>query len=170
MPKHSIRKMKAADLEIVYCWRTHPSISSYMFTDGPKNRKEHKQWFRCASKNSNVDLFVYEFNERPTGFVKIIRQNCPSVAEWGFFLAPEQERPRGLEFGKFAVDYLFNVIALRKISAQVLEKNLRSLRFHKSLGFNEVSLCKPNQYEAIHEPKVVQFELLATHWGESHER
>ena len=160
-----IRRLSVNDLALVRQWRNHPDVRSYMFNQQVINAKEHEQWFLDKSKDSSQHLLIYEDQGNSQGFLSFsIKENLE--ADWGFYKAPDAERERGTgkSLGKLGLDYAFKKIGIRKITAQVIDFNLASLKFHEQLGFSKNKIGRneylaKNKYYDVH-----HFNISAGPW------
>lgn len=135
MPSGRLRALAEADLPLVLSWRNHPDIRRCMFNQHPIEMSEHQAWFARASADPDTWLYVYESEGMPRGFAKIVRIDGGQVADWGFYAAPDAPKGTGSRLGRAVLAQAFDVLGLRKLCAQVLASNERSLEFHRRLGF-----------------------------------
>jgi UDP-2,4-diacetamido-2,4,6-trideoxy-beta-L-altropyranose hydrolase/UDP-4-amino-4,6-dideoxy-N-acetyl-beta-L-altrosamine N-acetyltransferase len=158
-----IRRLSVHDLTLVRQWRNHPNVRSYMFNQQVINATEHQQWFLDKSKDSSQHLLIYEDQGKPQGFMSFsIKENIE--ADWGFYKAPDAERGTGKSLGKLGLDYAFKKIGIKKITAQVIDFNLASLKFHEQLGFSK-NRIERNEYHANNKYyDVHHFNISAETW------
>ena len=135
MIEHTLRPMNKSDLQQVLKWRNHPDVRNYMYSTHEISMDEHCAWYANASNDPAINLLIYERDGHACGFVNITRTRCPDVADWGFYLAPDAPRGSGLGLGMQALKYAFAQLCLHKICGQALGFNVRSIAFHKRLGF-----------------------------------
>jgi UDP-4-amino-4,6-dideoxy-N-acetyl-beta-L-altrosamine N-acetyltransferase len=141
--KQKLRKMVHDDLEIVRCWRNHPSVNKYMFKQEYITVDNHIEWFDSLSSDSLHQLFIYEENDKAIGFIHLKQKNKQtSVYEWGFYIEPESEKGTGTRMLQSAIKKVFNELNAHKIFGEVLEFNYASIRVHQSLGFKQEGLLK----------------------------
>lgn len=164
MVEDRVRKMAVEDLETVLAWRNHPDVRRFMYTTHEISLEEHRAWFERASENPAITLLVYEREGEPCGFVNITRSRCESVADWGFYLAPEAEKGTGRKLGNKALEYAFEILGLHKLCGQALGFNERSIAFHKALGFLEEGRLRDQHFDGTDYHDVVCFGLLVDEW------
>ena len=77
-----------------------------------------------------IDVFDFEPNHKRAGI--------------GIIILEEKERNKGVggEAVTLLCNYLFEVLGLRQVYANILEENEASLHLFKKLGFNEVGIKK----------------------------
>lgn len=154
------------DLEMVFNWRNHPEIRRYMYTTHQIGFEEHKAWFERVSKDSNVELLIFEQSGIPMGFVNFNATSFSGVAEWGFYMSPIAEKGMGKRMGLEALKYGFNDRGLRKICGQALSFNKGSISFHKKLGFTEEGCLREQYYDGTNYHNIICFGLLKYQWEE----
>ena len=164
MHEQRLRLMAESDLEQVLEWRNHPDVRSYMLSTQKIGLDEHLVWYANASKNSAVNLLIFELAGKPSGFVNITRTRCLEVADWGFYLAPDAPTGSGWELGKQALNYSFIKLSLHKLCGQALGFNTRSIAFHKKLGFTEEGRLREQHFDGNQFHDLVCFGLLSNEW------
>ena len=164
MTEHRLRPMAELDLEQVLCWRNHPDIRRYMYTNHQISMQEHRAWFSSAQGSPANSLLIYERAGEATGFVKITKGRCSKVADWGFYLSPEAPKGAGRLLGKLTLGYAFDQLYLHKLCGQVLAFNERSIAFHRALGFAEEGRLRDQHYDGTDYHDVVCFGILSEEW------
>lgn len=165
MSEDSVREMTLDDLGLVRSWRNHPEVRRFMYTTHEIGEDEHRAWFERASANPAMTLLIYEQDGAPRGFVNISRSRSETVADWGFYLAPEAEKGTGRKLGNRALAYAFATLGLHKLCGQALGFNERSIAFHKALGFREEGRLRDQHFDGATYHDVVCFGLLADEWN-----
>lgn len=163
--KGQLRALNEDDLEMVLEWRNHPEVRRYMYSSEIINLSEHTAWFQMACNSDNLHLFVYEENNKSKGFVKLkVIDEGGKIAEWGFYLSPNASKGTGVSLGNATLNYAFNVLKLHKIFGEVLEFNVRSLRFHERMGFKRECVFENHHHDGESYHSVVSFSLMADDW------
>lgn len=132
-----LKEISDEDLPLVLSWRNQDKIKNVMINDKNVSWHEHLAWFENLKGNGDLIVLLFYLDDRPLGLVnfKVDRQN--EKCEWGFYIGA-QDTPRGV--GKLmcfaALNYLFYQLNVRKVCAEVLEHNIKSLTFHEKLGFS----------------------------------
>jgi UDP-4-amino-4,6-dideoxy-N-acetyl-beta-L-altrosamine N-acetyltransferase len=153
-----IEEFKLIDLEhenlnIVLTWRNSDRVRSVMNSDEIITIEQHNRWFELYKNDSTKIAKLCLYQNKPIGFIQFTNINKKhGTCEWGFYIG-EKTAPRGsgTVMGILTLDYLFNVLKMRKLNAYVLEFNLISLNYHKKFGFVEEGrlkkqILKNNQY------------------------
>lgn len=131
----TVRAMTPTDLETVLTWRNHPDTRQHMRTRHAIDKHEHASWFARSSQDPAQRLLIVEENGIPFGFVRLSNVAQGSCAEWGFYVAPGMPTGSGKKLGKAALDFAFDSLAISQMIGTVFPENMRSIHFHKSLGF-----------------------------------
>jgi len=152
------------DLDRVLTWRNHPKIRCYMFTTHEITIEEHYSWFESASKDVNKRLMIFEREGIPCGFVHFNNMYPAGIADWGFYTAPDAPKRTGKELGLAALKIGFEEVKLHKICGQALDFNVASIRFHKSLGFQQEGLLREQHYDGESYHSIICFGLLQSEW------
>lgn len=169
MPKHkpeqgSVRKMTKQDLHQVLHWRNHIDVRRFMFNQGEITYKEHYSWFERVSLDSCRHLLMFEINGVPSGSINFNQLDTASVADWGFYLAPDAKKGLGRQLGFAALHYAFDELGLHKVCGQALAFNERSIKFHLDLGFLQEAILREHHFDGQSFHDVVCFGLLEREW------
>ena len=158
-----IRPMTHTDLKRVLDWRNHPDVRRYMYTQNEITSDEHQSWFERTVQDARKHLLIFELDNQPLGFVNF-SESKDSVADWGFYAAPDAAKGIGRQLGQAALDHAFNELKLHKICGQALSFNERSIKFHKTLGFQQEGTLRDQHYDGEFYHHVICFGLLSHEW------
>ncbi|MBL1378399.1 UDP-4-amino-4,6-dideoxy-N-acetyl-beta-L-altrosamine N-acetyltransferase [Zobellella iuensis] len=156
--------MTRQDLDQVLIWRNHEEVRRYMYTQHTISLEEHTRWFERASQDPARHLLVFENDSLPLGFINIHQIVPGSVADWGFYIAPNAPKGTGRLLGQAALHYAFVQAGLHKLCGQALAYNERSIGLHLSLGFQQEGILRQQHFDGQHYHNVVCFGLLAGEW------
>lgn len=161
-----LREIGEQDLELMLSWRNHPSIRSSMFSQSVIGLEGHQAWFKRETKNDQSAWLLYlDLNSKPAGVVYFTDMDrIANHAFWGFYAAPDAPQGTGTRMGVEALDYFFNVLGFHKLSAEVLESNERSQKFHKKLGFQVEGVFRDHYFGSFGFESVTRFGLLSREW------
>lgn len=162
--QYRVRVMLESDLESVLTWRNHPEINRYMYTQHEITLTEHTHWFKRVSKDINYHLLIFEFNNKPLGFINFHQIAQGGIADWGFYAAPDAPKGTGKQLGQTALQYAFITAGLHKICGEALSYNEPSMRFHQRLGFQQEGIKREQHFDGQHYHNVMCFGLLASEW------
>ncbi|MCL2875149.1 MAG: UDP-4-amino-4,6-dideoxy-N-acetyl-beta-L-altrosamine N-acetyltransferase [Betaproteobacteria bacterium] len=158
-----LRPLKSDDLERVLCWRNHPEVRRYMYTQHEIGLDEHTRWFERVSQDPDRQLLVFELAGEPLGFVNL-HQIVLGIVEWGFYVAPDASKGTGRLLGLTTLFYVFNHEKFHKICGQTIGYNERAIRFHRCLGFKLEGTLRKQHYDGQQYHDVVYFGMLADEW------
>lgn len=166
----TIRKMKDSDLWRVYEWRNHPSVRKGMFNSHVISKSSHEKWFEKLKNDKNCCLLLIQNNKQPFGFTQLSYLACRTIADWGFYVAPNSTRGLGNILGQRVLEYCFNDLGLHKICGQVLSFNTKSINLHLRLGFQKEGILRnqhliDNSYYDIYE-----FGIMNNEWKMKNEK
>ncbi len=153
-----------ADLESVLKLRNHSEIRRHMLTQHEISSEEHASWFDRSSQNPALELLVFELDQTCYGFVQFKQTSYHGVVEWGFYTAPDAPKGTGKMLGRLALIYAFKKKDLHKICGQALRCNLRSIGFHKSLGFSHEGILRDQHFDGTAYHDLICFGLLRRDW------
>lgn len=134
-----LRPMRHDDLALVLEWRNSDRVRSCMYSQTLITPEAHAAWWERAQANPTSEHLVFEANEKPLGVVNLTDiDRANGRCDWGFYIgAPDAPSGSGTLMGVLALDRVFATLGLRKVSAEVLDFNAPSLRYHLKLGFVE---------------------------------
>jgi len=164
-PTNILRYMLESDLELVRSWRNHDAIRAYMFDQQLINSEEHLAWFDKAKRDALRELFIFEHKAVPQGFVQVKYSHAYSVAEWGFYAAPEAPAGSGTNMLRKVLQHVFAVKGSIRVYAQVLGYNLASLHLHEKLGFTCEGILRSHYYDGVRRCDVHCFGILSSEWN-----
>jgi UDP-4-amino-4,6-dideoxy-N-acetyl-beta-L-altrosamine N-acetyltransferase len=161
-----LRPVAQDDLAMILAWRNHPFVREYMFDKSLIQADQHLRWFLTLQDHSSQWAFIFEKNTQPCGFVQF-KKDEKNQAEWGFYLAPGQEKGMGKALGHCALDYAFENKSFEKILGRSLAENYRSVRFHESLGFVREDISQHQSGDSANSHPVICFGLSIDQWQQS---
>jgi UDP-4-amino-4,6-dideoxy-N-acetyl-beta-L-altrosamine N-acetyltransferase len=156
--------MVHADLSLVLSWRNHPEVRHGMYSQHEITPHEHQQWFERTLADPKKHLLIFEVNHQALGFVNFNETGNGGIADWGFYVAPDAPKGSGRQLGHSALGHAFTQLKLHKICGQVLEYNERSLKFHKTLGFQQEGILCEQHFDGEGYHNVICFGLLCHDW------
>ncbi|GEN45509.1 UDP-4-amino-4,6-dideoxy-N-acetyl-beta-L-altrosamine N-acetyltransferase [Alkalibacillus haloalkaliphilus] len=163
-----LRDLNESHLDQVLTWRNQPHIHSVMYTDRLITKNEHEQWYQNVLVNDRIIAKLLFQEEKPLGIVQFTQiHDSFKRCHWGFYVG-ETDAPKGTGtvLGLLALDYIFKEQQMRKVCAEVIEENVRSLYFHKKLGFIEEGQFKEHIMKNGVPMDVTPMALFDDHWQE----
>jgi UDP-4-amino-4,6-dideoxy-N-acetyl-beta-L-altrosamine N-acetyltransferase len=159
-----IRPMVHADLALVLAWRNHPDVRRYMYSQHEITLVEHQQWFERTLPNPKKHLIIFEVNHQALGFMNFNESGNGGIADWGFYAAPDAPKGSGRQLGHAALSHAFTQLKLHKVCGQALAYNERSIKFHKTLGFQQEAILRDQYFDGERYHHVTCFGLLRREW------
>lgn len=161
-----LRPIEDKDLERVLAWRNSERIRASMYTDHTITMDEHRGWFERTRKESPPPFMVFEVQGKPVGGVNISHMDRRNgTCHWGFYIGEETvPRGSGKIMGLLGLEYIFDVVGIRKLIGEAFAFNEASIAFHRKLGFLEEGhfvkhVLKNGTYEDI-----ISFALFRDDW------
>ena len=133
----TLRQLEEKDIEMVRQWRNAPQVSAYMAFRGHISRQQQTEWFK-AINNENNHFFIIELAETPIGLCELKKIDwIDRTAEGGIFIKDEQFRNsvHCVASAVLVCEYGFGELGLERIYAQILDDNVRAIRFNTMLGY-----------------------------------
>ncbi|HUH59502.1 MAG TPA: UDP-4-amino-4,6-dideoxy-N-acetyl-beta-L-altrosamine N-acetyltransferase [Candidimonas sp.] len=167
-----LRPLTEPDLPLILAWRNAPEVRMHMYSTHEINVTEHRQWFARIRDDPRSRWYLHENEERSPDGVVYFSQYSPENQSsfWGFYTAPSAPRGTGTLLGINALDEAFINMNLHKLNAEILEPNIRSLAFHKKLGFQEEGLFRDYHFDGIRYVDVVRMGILGSEWERSRKK
>lgn len=151
-----LKEISDENLSLVLSWRNLDEIKKVMINDKNVSWDEHLAWFENFKENEDLIVLLFYLDDRPLGLVNFRVDRLNEKCEWGFYIGA-QDAPKGAGtlMGFAALNYLFYQLNVRKVCAEVLDHNIKSLRFHDKMGFSTEGklvkhLMKNNQFIDVH--------------------
>jgi UDP-4-amino-4,6-dideoxy-N-acetyl-beta-L-altrosamine N-acetyltransferase len=153
---YKLRPLEESDLEQVLQWRNSEHIRSNMYTDHIISWDEHQSWFEKINQDQSVSYHICEMRNSAIGLVYFTSLDWKNKkCFWGFYLG-ESDTPLGsgavIEF--IALEYIFEILYIRKLCCEVLSFNEAVAKLHKKFGFQQEGLfikhvLKNNRYQDV---------------------
>src|SRR5690606_4736833 len=131
-----IRKDNEKDKNLIFNWRNNDNVRLYSFNQKLISKEEHEKWFSEIDKN--YIYFICEYNKAPVGalYFNNIQNN---EVKWGFYLGERNVAKKlGYDMCFYGLNYAFCKLKFKKITAEILTNNIKSIKLHESLGFTKI--------------------------------
>lgn len=161
-----LRPLKESDLKLILSWRNEPTVRQAMFTQHEISLDEHQAWFNRAQVDDTKQLFLFLNDDNfPCAFVNFISiDKGQKSAFWGFYADPGALPGTGMRMSLNALDKAFFDLGIRKLSAEVLVSNVRSLKMHKEVGFIQEGYFREHAFDGKSNVDVIRFGMLRREW------
>lgn len=131
-----LRSIRDDELLLMLGWRNAPGVRSNMYTKHEISIEEHQAWWAKINQCADQCYLMYERAGTPLGVVGINSINTMDQhAFWAFYAAPDAPRGTGTFMEFLALDYIFEVLSLHKLSCEVLGFNSSVIKLHQKFGF-----------------------------------
>jgi len=139
-----------------------------MYSQHEISIEEHQAWFARMQSDDSKRWFLYLNSENvPSGVVYFTDlDHRQKTAFWGFYASPEATPGTGMRISFDAFDKAFGELGLRKLNAEVLATNSRSLSMHKKVGFREEGCFREQFFNGEQSIDVIRLGLLASEWSQ----
>jgi UDP-4-amino-4,6-dideoxy-N-acetyl-beta-L-altrosamine N-acetyltransferase len=160
-----LRPLSATDLPMVLAWRNQPAVRELMYTQHVIGWDEHAAWFARLERDVTKRYFVCVAGDEPVGVVGFYAISVEhGTAEWGLYTCDPNRRGIGAPMGFLALEQAFEMLNLRKVSAEVLDLNPRGLAFHRRLGFVDEGVRRQHVLLGRHYRDVYLLAMFADAW------
>jgi len=139
MSKVKLRKATSEDAEQIFLWRNHPKTREHFFDSKPISRETHIEWLNETLKSKDKYLLIGEIGAQSIGVLRF--DNLDSVTQISIYLVPElHDKGLGSCLLEAGCNWVQNHLpSTKKIQAQIVAKNSKSLKMFNKKGFFEVS-------------------------------
>ena len=131
-------------IELIYHWRNEPFIREVMYNSEIIQWENHQQWFQKALNDEKKVMKILYYDNSPYGFANFHYTNVKANSgEWGFYIGnPYAPKGMGKLLAYEMLNFLFNEFKVRKVCAEVIDFNEKSLRFHEKVGFKKEGVLR----------------------------
>lgn len=156
------------DLSLLLNWRNQEAIREVMFNSNTISWEQHNQWFNKLQNDDSAKSKLFYFDNIPYGVLNITQIDPVSnTCEWGFYIgSPTAQKGMGTILGYTALNFIFQELYIRKLSAQVFDFNDKSIKFHEKMGFTQEGKLRAHVMKDGQCIDVFLYGLLSSEWGE----
>jgi UDP-4-amino-4,6-dideoxy-N-acetyl-beta-L-altrosamine N-acetyltransferase len=149
--------------------RNQATVRDAMFTDQLIGVNEHLQWISSLKRDPRKLAFALESPSRhPLGVISLGNwERLHGTATWGYYVS-EDSRNVGLGTAMTCsfLDFVFDVLHLEKLNAEVIEANRLSITHHQNLGFENEGFRRSNVRKHGVRLGVYLFGMSKTDWNQ----
>lgn len=161
-----LRKPEPSDVDALFAQKNDPEVAALLggFTKG-YSRADIERWIESHSAAKDEALYVIVDREgNCLGHVGLYNiDHRVRSAEFAIMVGDKRAWAKGVGrlCTKWAVDFGFRELALRRIYLNVLESNVRARKLYESLGFVQEGCLRQAQWKAGGWVNVIVMALLA---------
>jgi len=163
---YRLRNIGPYDSALLLDWHNSEHVRAASFHDCSMTSQSHQQWLDSIANDPRSTRLVLESHGHPLGLLTFTNmERRDSTVHWGFYLGdPTLPKGTGSVLTYCGLEYAFGELRTRKIIAEVLASNLRSIKLHEKLGF----ICEGHFREQVFKNgeyhDVLRFALFACDW------
>jgi ribosomal-protein-alanine N-acetyltransferase len=161
-----LRKPERGDVDALWVVKNDPAVAAMLggFSTG-YSRTDLEGWVDFHAKAKDEALYVIaDGKDRPIGHVGLYKiDHRIRSAEFAIIIGDSTAWGKGLGRActRFAVEYGFDELNLRRIYLEVLATNERAIKLYRSLGFVEEGRLRQAQWKAGKYVDVLVMALLS---------
>jgi UDP-4-amino-4,6-dideoxy-N-acetyl-beta-L-altrosamine N-acetyltransferase len=164
-------KLSEDDLDRVLAWRTSADVTRYMFTDVENDPVKHRDWYRSLSADPAHRYWMISYEGKKIGVISLddidpANKRC----SWGYYIGEPSLRMLGGIIPPYLYNYVFGVLKLNKIVAQVMDGNENLMKLHAMHGYRKVGVFREHIFKNNRFYDVHTFELAAASWQALHDK
>ena len=155
-------------IELIFKWRNKSFIRAVMYNSEPIVWENHVAWFQSVLESDTKYLKILYYNQIPYGVANFALKDLESnVGEWGFYIG-EQNAPKGMgtALAYKMLGFLFEEANVRKVCAEVIDFNERSIHFHGKVGFQQDGVLRKHIFKNNHYCDIYLFSYFQDEWRE----
>ncbi|MED4877005.1 UDP-4-amino-4,6-dideoxy-N-acetyl-beta-L-altrosamine N-acetyltransferase [Anoxybacillus geothermalis] len=163
-----LEDMNSSHLEMVLNWRNQEHIRSVMFHDQIISLEEHRKWFDRVKEDQRTIVKIFYLDNVPLGVVNFTNIDFKNgKCSWGFYVG-NQNAPKGSGtlMGYLALNFIFEELNIRKLCAEIISFNERSIRYHQRLGFRKEGVLREHILKNNQYADVILMALFNKEWKE----
>lgn len=134
-----LREIEDDDLKYIVNWRNDVDILKWLFSYLPLSLSKQRRWYERYLSDDTSQIFIIEQKQESKsigtiGLTGIDHKN--QKAEIGILIEKgAQNSGFGLESIKMLLDYAFDEMNLRKITARLFQDNIPAIKLYEKIGF-----------------------------------
>nr|WP_249419601.1 UDP-4-amino-4,6-dideoxy-N-acetyl-beta-L-altrosamine N-acetyltransferase [Rhabdothermincola salaria] len=160
--------MEAADVELLYRWRTDPEVSRFMYTSGPASPAEHEAWFAAAAIDGPAHrhrMFVDGTTAVGLASLTNIDTRLHRSCSWGGYIDPASHgRGLGATLLVLSMRMAFDDLSLERVWVEAMATNDRAIALYEQTGFRREAFFRSFVWRSGTPLDVVGLALLRKEW------
>lgn len=107
------------------------------------DKSKIREYLKCMNNSANDSFFAVDFKDKFIGTLKIGHIDWKiGTGDLGILIGNLDYRGKGLseKICRMGLEYAFNILGLRRMSAGCYEKNIAMCRCFERIGFNKIGI------------------------------
>ena len=132
----TFREVQPEDAEMILAWRTKPRVATQMATEVSADISKQKAWLMQCYERPDYYHWVIESHQEPVGVVNLTGLDLRSAStSWGFYIGEDSAIGMGAFVPPYFYNFLFDVLKLKEVTAEVAASNESVLGLHLLHGY-----------------------------------
>ena len=159
-----LRPLASGDLRRCVKWFSDPQVTQFLGRNTPVTLAEEERWFRDYVRRGDEQIFAIEVEGKHVGNLGLHKvDRVHRKADLGIVIGEPAywSRGYGTDALRAALVYGFDLLALNKVSLDVLEDNVRAQRSYVKCGFVREGVHREDVFKNGRFLNVVRMSILA---------
>jgi UDP-4-amino-4,6-dideoxy-N-acetyl-beta-L-altrosamine N-acetyltransferase len=168
--EYTLRPATIGDLEKLLEWRNSERVLSTSFSGKRMTAEDLKRWADLEGRDHKVQRLVWTRDDSVLGVLTFSEIDIRHLtAHWGFYIGDETQSPgSGTRLAYCGMEYGFRRLKLRKVMAEILVTNTKSIYVHAKLGFLQEGRFREHVFTRGEYRDVLIYALFVDDWVQLH--
>ena len=166
--KVNLRPFARDDIPLLTRWINNPSLREFLAVVLPATEKQETEWFeKIGSDDKNIVLGIETKDGVLIGCMGIHKINWRDrTCTTGAFIGEgeNQNKGYGTDAKMFLLDYIFNMLNLRKVCSEVIAYNTRSLQYSLHCGYVQEGMRRAHVFRKGEYHDLIELGLFKEEW------
>ena len=133
-----LHRLTEDKIEMVRCWRNAPKIRQYMVYQEEITPEQQKAWFTRINNDQNL-YFIIEYKGEEVGLINLRDIDDKPEGEGGIFIYEDKYLNTDISYRAHIVlfEYAYSKLEHASVRSEILQTNVRAIRFCEFLGGKE---------------------------------
>ncbi len=166
--KVNLRPFAKDDIPLLTRWINDAYLRDFLMAFLPRTEKDEEEWFnKLGSDDKNIVFGVETKDGVLVGCMGIHRINWRDrVCTTGAFIGEKENLGKGYgtDAKMFLLDYIFNMLNLRKVCSEVIAYNERSLKYSEHCGYEREGIRRKHVFRKGEYWDLIELGLFRGTW------